>query len=146
MDSSVHPGILAAAQITAAYSTLYSMTFVNILICKKYYAKQARARGQDFDRYTSLDMRPADRLQANFMEWTPAFLGPLWSLALTHQLDAGACIMAWTYLGLRTLYFGLVLNYGVHPTGMNRPLWAATFPGYACLTYLQIQALRLLWA
>jgi hypothetical protein len=44
--------------------------------------------------------------------------------------------MGWTYIGLRLLYVGLSVKYGVNEHGHNKPLWASTLPSYVCLLYL----------
>lgn len=148
----VSPSILHAARITTVYSTLYFMTFVNGLVTKKRLAAKYKAQGKTFNRYDSLEMQPADRLTQNFLEWYPVFMCPLWSLAMTHQLAednrvvGNVCVLvAWTYVGLRTWYFGLILKHGVNRSGMNAPLWKSTFPGYFCLAFLHFQAMKLLF-
>jgi hypothetical protein len=147
----VSPSILHAARITTAYSTLYCMTFVNGLVTKKRFAAKYKAQGKTFNRYESLEMQTADRLTQNILEWYPVFMSPLWSLAMTNQLandttvTGNICVLlAWTYVGLRTWYFGLILKHGVNKSGMNVSLWKSTFPGYACLAFLHFHALKLL--
>jgi uncharacterized MAPEG superfamily protein len=134
-----------AAQITVVFTLLYSLTFVNVLVTKRRLLGQARAAKKKFDRYTSPQMLPADRLQANFLEWSPIFLGLLWSLAATADLsNTVAVTVARIYVGLRALYIVLILRYGVNSNGMNKALWISTFPSYICLMYLGQQAVRLL--
>jgi uncharacterized MAPEG superfamily protein len=134
-----------AAQITVVFILLYSLTFVNVLVNKKRLLGQARADKKKFDRYTSPQMLPADRLQANFLEWSPIFLGLLWSLAATANLSKGSSVaVAQIYVGLRALYIVLLLRYGVGSNGMSKPLMISTFPAYICLLYLGKQAVRLL--
>lgn len=137
------PGTLAAAKITVAFSGLYGLTFVNILISKKRMSQKAKAEGKTFNRYESKDMQTADRLNGNILEWYPVFMGPLWALAFTGLLDDTCVAVAWTYFGLRVLYAGLILKNGVAQSGINRSLWVSTFPGYACLIFLFIKAMRL---
>jgi hypothetical protein len=62
-----------------------------------------RKLGKSFDRYNSLNMRDADRLTGNFLGWTPLFLGPLWSMAMTETFSDVSQIMAWKYLEPRML-------------------------------------------
>ncbi|KAG7344935.1 MAPEG family protein [Nitzschia inconspicua] len=134
--SSVHPisgSIAAAAQITVVYTGLYSVTILNQVVTKK---RLHRKLGDKFDRYSSLEMRNVDRLTGNFLEWTIVFLGPLWSMALTDTLSDTSQLIAWTYVGLRLLYTGLSLKYGVNGQGNNKPLWISTFPSYVCLLYM----------
>ena len=110
------PGITTAARCTVVFAFLYSLTFVNVLASKKRALRKAKRSGNSkgYDRYASPDMRDADRLQANLLEWCPLFLGPLWSLAATGNLDDGlSAAVCWTYLGLRAVYMVLVMKYGV---------------------------------
>ena len=125
--------LLTAAKITVAYTTLYSMTMLNQVVQKK---RLLTKYGKSFDRYSSTEMRDADRLTGNFMEWSLIFLGPLWSLAAMEALSATSILMAWTYVGLRVLYLGLSIQYGVNEQGLNKPLWLSTFPSYICLSYI----------
>lgn len=138
---SVHPSknISTAAQITVVYTTIYSMTVLNQVVHKK---RLHRKLGEKFDRYNSVEMRHADRLTGNFLEWTIVFLGPLWSMAMTDTLSDMSRTMAWTYLGLRMLYVGLSFKHGVNEQGHNVSLWASTFPSYICLLYLLMAAIQ----
>mmetsp|Transcript_13497 Transcript_13497/g.19905 ORF Transcript_13497/g.19905 Transcript_13497/m.19905 type:complete len:143 (-) Transcript_13497:25-453(-) len=131
-----------AAQITVAYSGLYTLTLVNQCIQKKLLHRKHKQQGKVFERYGSLDMRPHDRLSMNYLEWMPVFMGPLWSLAATDTLDATSVNIAWTYVALRLLYFALIFRFGVNISGHNVPLWVSTFPGYGCLTYLLVKAFK----
>lgn len=130
-----------AARLTVTFLFLYSLTFINVLRCKKKYGRLAKEAGKKFDRYNTPDMHNADRLNANFLEWSPMFLGLLWSLAATSNLSTAAIVAAWTYVGLRALYIGLVFTYGVSSNGMNRSLWISTFPAYFCLNVMFLQAI-----
>ena len=125
--------MLAAARITIAYTTLYSLTMLNQVVQKK---RLLQKYGKKFDRYSSAEMRDADRLTGNFLEWNLIFLGPLWCLAAMGSLSDASIVMAWTYVGLRVLYFGLSIQYGVNGQGLNKPLWLSTFPSYICLFYI----------
>ena len=109
------PDLLAAARCTVVFALLYAATFVNVLASKKRALRKAAAAHKDqaYDRYASLDMRPADRLQANFLEWSPAFLGLMWSLAATGRLGGRGAAVCWAYVGLRALYVVLVCRRGI---------------------------------
>jgi len=135
-------GLRKAGQITVAFLTLYWVTFLNILRTKRRLLRQAQATNKTFDRYASPQMRNADRLNANFLEWSPIFLGLLWSLAATASLSRSSVAVAWTYVGLRTLYIVLLITYGVASDGLNKALWVSTAPAYFCLMYLWVQACR----
>jgi len=130
-----------AAQITVVFLTLYSFTFINVLVNKKRMLKHAHLEKKTFDRYASPQMHNADRLLGNFLEWSPIFLGLVWSLAATANLTPSSITVAWTYVALRCLYLVLLLRQGVASDGMNRHLWISTFLAYLCLTYLWIQAI-----
>lgn len=138
--------VTKAAQITVVFTMLYTLTFVNGLVSKKRFLRQARRANKKFDRYSSPLMQSADRLQANFLEWSPIFLGLLWSLAATENLSksSGTVIAAWMYLKFRALYVVLVLRHGMAADGMNRSLWMSTMPAYLCLMFLAQQAIRTL--
>lgn len=131
-----------AAQITVGYCGLYSLTLFNQFVNKKRLHRQAKQEGKVFERYTSPAMLPYDRLTANFVEWMPVFLGPLWSMAATGTLSDHSVAVAWGYVGLRALYFGLIMKFGVNISGQNVPLWISTFPGYGCLFYLLVAAVK----
>jgi len=79
--------LLTATRITVVFLMLCSVNFVNILVTKKWLLRQNREK---FDCCTSPSMRTADRLQANFLEWSPIFLGLLWSLAATDKDAEGS--------------------------------------------------------
>lgn len=144
-DDQDSENIATAAKITVAFLWIYLLTFVNILVTKKTLIRQARQEAMVFDRYTSPGMLNADRLNANILEWSPIFLGPLWSLAMTANLGNLDTLFAWTYVSLRALYFILVLKYGVASDGMNKALWFATYPGYLCLLQLMAKATHVLF-
>jgi hypothetical protein len=151
-----------AAQITVVFCIIYTCTLLHQVYQKK---KWHRLLGSNFDRYRGPEMRDADRLTANFLEWMPVFFGPLWSLALSGAATttsaasleeedkrnnmnekAAFCVMvAWTYVALRALYVVLVIQYGVNPHGRNVQLWMSTFPSYLCLGYLLVRACRWLF-
>ena len=137
--------LMNAAKVTVAYSSIYGICMCYQVVTKQRLIRKYKNQNKAFDRYNSGEMRNADRLVANFMEWTPIFLGPLWAITVTNRFDETSTKAAWTYVGLRTLYAGLVMTYGISSSGRNKPLWAATFPGYACLMYIWIQSLKLLF-
>jgi len=136
--------LVAAARLTVVFVLLYASTFVNVLVTKKRLLRQARRDNQAFQRYASPRMHAADRLNGNFLEWSPVFLGLLWSLAATSNLARPSVTAAWAYLGLRALYVALVLRHGVASDGMNKSLWISTMPAYLCLAYMFKEAIRLL--
>mmetsp|Transcript_3582 Transcript_3582/g.7421 ORF Transcript_3582/g.7421 Transcript_3582/m.7421 type:complete len:120 (+) Transcript_3582:68-427(+) len=107
---------------------------MNIMRTKRKGLAKAKKEGKEFNRYTSSEMFIADRLNSKFLEWSPIFLGLLWSLAAVgrlHQLFP--LCTAWTYVGLRALYIFLILRYGVQTDEMNKGLWLSTFPEYICI-------------
>ena len=133
---------LQAAKLTVVFVLLYALTMVNIVVAKKRLLRQHQQEKKVFDRYQSPQMQTADRLQGNFLEWAPIFLGLLWSLAATSNLSKASLVAAWLYLALRLLYVVLILKHGVATNGANRPLWISTFPSYLCLLYMTQQAIR----
>lgn len=137
--------LLSAARITVVFVFLYSITFTIQLVMKRKLLMQARRNRTKFDRYQSPEMHKVDRLNANFLEWSPVFLGLLWSLAATQKLDVAGVMCSWTYVGLRALYMLLILRHGVAQNGMNTSLWISTFPAYICLMILGVQAFRSLF-
>merc|ERR1712013_172318 len=142
-----NPDVLEAARCTAVFCLLYLVTFVNVLVRKFVCLREARQadKKKEYDQYTSLDMRPADRLQANFLEWFPVYFGLLWSLALTENLGSSGASVSRAYLCLRALYIVLVLKSGVSSNGLNPNLYVSTLSAYACLTYLGVRAIRVLF-
>jgi uncharacterized MAPEG superfamily protein len=142
-NNALDDDVTKGAQLTVIFTLLYSFTFVNVLVTKKRLLKQCEAAKEQFDRYSSPQMRPADRLQAHFLEWSPMFLGLVWSLAATSNLTP-VLPAAQLYLGLRALYIVLILRFGVATNGLSKPLWASTFPAYACLLYMAQDAIRML--
>ena len=145
MSNDENDSIRKAAQMTVTFCCLYTVTFVNVLIAKKRLLREARLVNAEFDRYTSPGMHSADRLQANFLEWSPIFLGLVWSLGATDNLISVSLVAAWVYLGLRALYIFLVLQHGVSTNGMNRALWISTFPAYACLLCMFVHSISVLF-
>ena len=139
----VSPSILSAARITVAFSGLYALTIVNVVVCKFRLLRKAKSEGESFNRYESKEMHTADRLSGNFLEWYPVFMGPLWAMALCGSLTDSGIHAAWTYDGLRGLYFILMVTFGVGTSGMNPVLWLSTLPAYCCLGVLFAQALKL---
>ena len=139
----VSPSILSAARITVAFSGLYGLTIVNVVVCKIRLLRRAKSEGEPFNRYESKEMHTADRLSGNFLEWSPVFMGPLWAMALCGSLEDSGIHAAWAYLGLRGLYFALMVTFGVGTSGMNPILWISTLPAYGCLVFLFAQALKL---
>lgn len=140
-EKSAEDDLFKAAQITVVFLALYALTFVKVLVTKK----QCLRANKKFDRYTSPQMYTADRLNANFLEWSPIFLGLLWSLSATQNLSEVSVLVSWTYVALRALYMILILRHGVALDGMNKKLWISTFPAYFCLIYLSIEAIRVLF-
>jgi len=96
------------------------------------------------DRYNCPELLNADRLVANILEWTPIFLGSVWSLAAVDRLDERCRKFSWGYVGLRAVYLVLVVKYGVAKGGRNKPLWVSTFPSYICLIFLWKRSLEIL--
>ena len=145
MEKEPSPDVRKAAQITVVFCMMYGCTFINILINKKRSYHMAMEAKKEYDRYTSPAMRTSDRLQQNLLEWSPIFLGLLWSLALTNSLGATSSYVCWAYIALRALYAVLIFRFGVQSSGMNKALWASTFPAYGCLIFLSTRAIRLLF-
>lgn len=137
-------GIVNASKVTVVYTCIYTIAmyyeiYVKLTTLRKYHLK-----GKVVNRYDCPELLSSDRLTANFREWTIPFLGPVFCLGLTDQLDDESNMSlkyAWTYVGLRGLYVLLVMKYGIHTGGINKPLWISTFPGYYCLTMLGWNAL-----
>ena len=140
LSTAMSISVIQAAQVTVAYSGLYGMTLFTQFVKKKLIHAKKIKEGKVFDRYNSIEMRPYDRLTMNYLEWMPVFLCPLWSMAATDTLTDTSITVAWVYISLRTMYFGLVLKFGVNISGHNAPLWISTFPGYGCLIYLLFRA------
>ena len=135
----------SAGQATVVFLALYSVIPHIGLVRKRGLLAAARASGKQFDRYTSPEMFTLDRLHGNFLEWSPVYLGLLWTLATAQVLEGATLAVAWTYVGLRALYMGLVLQYGVNREGMNKALWPSTFPAYGCLLYMMTKAVGALF-
>ena len=131
-----------AARLTVAFTLLYSLTIINITATKARLYREARQKETTFDRYKSPQMLIADRLQGNFLEWSPIFLGLVWSLAAIRQLTLLCVGAAWGYLALRVLYLVLIMKYGVHSSGRNVKLWPSTMPSYLCLLFMGQHAIR----
>lgn len=115
-----------------------------------------------FDRYQNLEMLAADRAVGNLLEWTPIYLGLVWVLAALDglggaststttssattwwSLQAACYHAAWGYIGTRILYLLLIYTKGISLDGKQSSLYAATYPAYACLIILLVQAVKLL--
>ena len=142
-----------AARITVIFLMLFTVAFLNVLICKRRGLRQWEKDKKDdknnkmvsycYDRYNDPSMQAPDRLVGNLLEWSPMFLGLLWSLAATNHLTStGADRAAWIYVALRALFEALVLQHGVRSNGMQKHLWISTFPAYACLLFMAHVAVR----
>ena len=137
--------LLRAARLTVAFLFLYMLTFFNILKTKNHLIREASLHGKIFDRYSCPQMQTADRLMGNFLEWSPIYLGLVWSLAATGNWTRMTIAAAWGYIGLRGIYMVLLLQHGVAANGRNKSLWISTFPSYACLLWMMIHAIWRLW-
>jgi len=131
--------------LTVGFSSVYGLSMIHQIIIKKRLILRYKQMGKPFDRYSSSEMRHTDRIAANILEWSPVFLGPIWSLALTERLDDTCVTVAWAYVGLRGLYLCLGAMFGVAKSGRNKALWVATFPSYACLSFLLGRSWKILW-
>ena len=152
VEENIANHVVKAAQLTVAFVILYKICMMNILRmkiqCINNVNKQ-RQRGekeaQQFDRYSSPAMHTADRLVGNFLEWYPMFIGLVWSLALTGNLNTTCYVASWLYVILRGLYIVLILQYGVATNGINTSLAISTIPSYICLIIMCCEAIRQLY-
>lgn len=142
------PDVHEACRITIVFTILYTACLVNQTVNKYVNISRAKQAKENFDRYNSLEMRSADRMLANMMEWSFVFFPLLWSLALTGRLVSSgddALKWSWRYIYLRGLYIILSIRYGVASNGKNKPLWVSTFPAYVCLLCMFKKAIVILW-
>mmetsp|Transcript_17490 Transcript_17490/g.37805 ORF Transcript_17490/g.37805 Transcript_17490/m.37805 type:complete len:147 (-) Transcript_17490:1469-1909(-) len=144
MSLSPTQALLDAAKLTVSFSSVYGIAMIHQVVVKQRLISQKRKMGQVLDRYDCPDLLSADRLVANILEWSPMFLGPVWSLAAVDRLDERCLQCAWGYVGLRGIYLVLVVKCGVSKEGRNKSLWGSTFPGYLCLTFLWKRSLEIL--
>ena len=133
--------LVSAAQLTVAFLLLYMACMMNVLRTKKACNRTADEQGVAFDRYNSDLMHNADRLVGNYLEWSPAFLGIVWSLAATDNFNDVCYYAGWVYIFLRGLYIYLMIAYGVSRNGLSPALHVSTFPAYACLLIMLVQAI-----
>ena len=143
--SSSQQSILGVARVTVAFISLYIVSMLYQIICKKRLLRKARLKGEPLNRYGHPELHNADRLVANLLEWSPIFLGPLWSLAVTDRLDQSCMHFAWAYVILRGLYICLLIKFGVSRNGNNTQLWISTLPSYGCLLFLWQRSLGLIF-
>jgi uncharacterized MAPEG superfamily protein len=139
-DRNKNPLLIHAGRITVGFLTLHLVCILNVVFHKRRCLTQAMAENKVFDRYTSPLRHVPDRMFHNLLEWTHIFLGLLWSLVATGNLNQVSFYAAWAYVGVRALYIVLVLQYGVASNGMNKALWIATVPAYFCLICMFRQA------
>ena len=144
MSVSPTPGFLNAAKVTVGFSSVYGFAMAHQVFAKQRLIRNKKKDGQVLDRYGCPELLSADRLVANILEWSPMFLGPVWSLAAADRLDERCLTFAWGYVGLRAVYLFSVIKRGVASNGLNRHLWGATFPGYACLIFHWKRSLEIL--
>ena len=85
--SSSSQSILGAARVTVAFISVYIVSLLYLIYCKKRLLRKARLKGEPLNRYGHPELHNADRLVANLLEWSLIFLGPLWCLAVTDRLD-----------------------------------------------------------
>lgn len=124
MLSPTPPGFLDAAKLTVGFSSVYGIAMMLQTVAKQRLIIQKKI----VDRYNCPELLNADRLVANLLEWSPMFLGPVWSLAAVGRLDERCCRIAWLYVSLRVIYLVLVVKFGVAKGGRNKPLWGSTLP------------------
>ena len=139
--------ILGAARVTVAFTSVYIISMLHQIICKKRLLRKARLKSTEssLNRYGHPELHNADRLVANLLEWSPIFLCPLWCLAVTDRLDQTCLHFSWAYVMLRGLYVCLLIKFGVSRNGNNTQLWISTLPAYACLLFLWQRSLGLLF-
>ena len=91
--------------VTLAYFLVYYGFMVNLLRVKLRVAKECKARGERFLRYSNTypELLAADRVQLNTLEHMPPFLAILWILAAVTRPEEAA-FWGWLYVALRALY------------------------------------------
>lgn len=120
--------------VTLVYLVVYYVSQLHVARTKLRLAREARERGESFDRYFghNREMLAADRIQLNTLEHMGPFLALLWMHALFIG-PLGATIGGALYVASRILYPLLVgqrLGRGIP----NR-IVLATGVGYLVLVY-----------
>ena len=128
--------------VTVAYAAVYYTIMMYVMTVRVRVARDARDRGERFDRYFSEDRQllAADRMQLNMLEHMPMFLVGLWVHAVLVGAESAAIAGA-VYVASRALY-PFMMGRRLGRFVRTRILFA-TVPGYAVMTYLYI---RLLWS
>ena len=127
--------------ISLGYILFYYLTIVNVSRVKTRLRREAKERGERFDRYNTPDKRmlAADRVQLNTLEHMPPFLALLWldaTLVNVHHATAAGGV----YLASRMLYpFVLGRQIGSDAPRRVMPL---TFTGYTVLGFLWVDLLH----
>ena len=121
--------------VTIGYFSLYYALHLHVLRTKHRLRDEYRARGEEFDRYSSNDrkMLTADRYVLNTLEHMPPFVCLLW-LNVAFVGSLGATVAGSVYLATRVAYpFLLGPSVG---TRLPWRLLIATYTGYGVLLYL----------
>lgn len=121
--------------VTLLYIFVYYGTQINILRVKTALEREAKARGEKFDRYFGQDrtLLAADRMQLNMLEHMPPFLALLW-LNAVFVGPMGATVAGGIYVASRASY--PLLMGGRLGRGIPARILVATVPGYGVLLYL----------
>ena len=123
--------------VTLAYLGIYYALMVNGLRVKVKLAKQCKAEGTPFLRYSNQypELLASDRHQLNMLEHMPPFLVLLWLQALIVSVGSAA-LLGWAYVVVRATYpffVGSRLR-----SGIKSRVFINTFTGYGILTVFAV--------
>jgi hypothetical protein len=121
--------------VTIVYFAVYYALQLHVMRTKRRLRSEYRARGAEFDRYSSQDRRmlAADRCVLNMLEHMPPFVCLLW-LHVVFVGSPSATVAGSAYVATRAAYpFLLGSSVGTRLPGR---LLVATYAGYGVLLYL----------
>ena len=123
--------------VTLAYVGVYYALMLNGLRVKLKLAKQCKASGKPFLRYSNEypELLASDRHQLNMLEHMPPFLVLLWLQAFVVSVSS-ATILGWAYVLIRItypLFVGNRLRSSIKPR-----VFINTFTGYGILTVFAV--------
>ena len=123
--------------VTLAYVGVYYALMLNGLRVKLKLAKECKASGKPFLRYSNEypELLASDRHQLNMLEHMPPFLVLLWLQAFVVSVSS-ATILGWAYVLIRItypLFVGNRLRSSIKPR-----VFINTFTGYGILTVFAV--------
>ncbi|KAI8912470.1 hypothetical protein EDD86DRAFT_201434 [Gorgonomyces haynaldii] len=130
-----------ACQVTLGYFGVFLLTILFQVYLKAktiidHRQKKQQGSKEKLDIYNSPIMLIGNRSTGNFVEWQTIFLGLFWMNAI---LNGTYLWVGWIGVGARLAYPIFALIGGIKQSGANGPIFLATIPHYAVMTFYSYQ-------